>query len=50
MQRGGSPFVLIGFQPIRRKAVESLLEGKSNYMVDCDTISPTPLEQAIKED
>jgi 6-phosphofructokinase 1 len=33
------------------KAVESLLEGKSNYMVGLqnDTVVPTPLEQAIKE-
>jgi 6-phosphofructokinase 1 len=32
------------------KAVESLLEGKSNYMVGLqnDKVNLTPLEQAIK--
>jgi 6-phosphofructokinase 1 len=54
MQRGGSPscFDRVLASRLGVKAVESLLEGKSNYMVGLrnDTISLTPLEQAIKED
>jgi 6-phosphofructokinase 1 len=52
MQRGGSPscFDRVLASRLGVKAVESLLEGKSNYMVGLqnDTISLTPLEQAIK--
>jgi 6-phosphofructokinase 1 len=54
MQRGGSPscFDRVLASRLGVKAVESLLEGKSNYMVGLrnDTISPTPLEQAKRED
>jgi len=52
MQRGGSPscFDRVLASRLGVKAVESLLEGKSNYMVGLqnDTVSLTPLEQAIK--
>jgi 6-phosphofructokinase 1 len=52
MQRGGSPscFDRVLASRLGVKAVESLLEGKSNYMVGllCDKITLTPLEQAIK--
>jgi 6-phosphofructokinase 1 len=52
MQRGGSPscFDRVLASRLGVKAVESLLEGISNYMVGLqnDTISLTPLEQAIK--
>lgn len=52
MQRGGSPscFDRVLASRLGVKAVESLLEGKSSYMVGLknDTISLTPLEQAIK--
>ena len=52
MQRGGSPscFDRVLASRLGVKAVESLLEGKSNYMVGIlnDKISLTPLEQAIK--
>ena len=52
MQRGGSPscFDRVLASRLGVKAVESLLEGKSNYMVGLqnDAISLTPLEQAIK--
>jgi 6-phosphofructokinase 1 len=52
MQRGGSPscFDRVLASRLGVKAVESLLEGKSNYMVGLqnDSISLTPLEQAIK--
>jgi 6-phosphofructokinase 1 len=52
MQRGGSPscFDRVLASRLGVKAVESLLEGKSSYMVGLknDSISLTPLEQAIK--
>ena len=52
MQRGGSPscFDRVLASRLGVKAVESLIEGKSNYMVGLqnDSISLTPLEQAIK--
>lgn len=52
MQRGGSPscFDRVLASRLGVKAVESLLEGKSNYMVGLvsDKISLTPLEQAVK--
>ena len=52
MQRGGAPscFDRVLASRLGVKAVESLLEGKSNYMVGIlnDKISLTPLEQAIK--
>jgi 6-phosphofructokinase 1 len=52
MQRGGSPSCFDRVLACRLgvKAVESLLEGKSKLMVGLqnDTISLTPLEQAIK--
>ena len=52
MQRGGAPscFDRVLASRLGVKAVESLLEGESNYMVGllCDKITLTPLEQAIK--
>ncbi len=52
MQRGGSPscFDRVLASRLGVKAVESILEGKSNYMVGIlgDKITLTPLEQAIK--
>jgi 6-phosphofructokinase 1 len=52
MQRGGSPscYDRVLASRLGVKAVESLLEGKSNYMVGIlsDKISLTPLENAIK--
>lgn len=52
MQRGGAPscFDRVLASRFGVKAVESLLEGKSNYMVGllCDKIDLTPLKQAIK--
>lgn len=52
MQRGGSPscFDRVLASRLGVKAVESILEGKSNYMVGilADKITLTPLEQAIK--
>ncbi|AEW86154.1 6-phosphofructokinase [Flavobacterium columnare] len=52
MQRGGSPscFDRVLAARLGVKAVESLLEGKSNYMVGLleDKVALTPLEQAIK--
>jgi 6-phosphofructokinase 1 len=52
MQRGGAPscFDRVLASRLGVKAVESLLEGKSNYMVGVlnDKIGLTPLEQAIK--
>ena len=52
MQRGGSPscFDRVLASRLGVKAVETLLEGKSNYMVGLnqDKITLTPLEQAIK--
>jgi 6-phosphofructokinase 1 len=52
MQRGGAPscFDRVLASRLGVKAVESLLEGKSNYMVGllCDKITLTPLDQAIK--
>ncbi len=52
MQRGGSPTCYDRVLASRMgvKAVESLLEGKSNYMVGTihDKMSLTPLEDAIK--
>ncbi|MDR6844448.1 6-phosphofructokinase [Flavobacterium granuli] len=52
MQRGGAPscFDRVLASRLGVKAVESLLEGKSNFMVGllCDKIALTPLEQAIK--
>jgi 6-phosphofructokinase 1 len=52
MQRGGAPscFDRVLASRLGVRAVESLLEGKSNYMVGllCDKIELTPLEQAIK--
>lgn len=52
MQRGGAPscFDRVLASRFGVKAVESLLEGKSNFMVGIlgDRITLTPLEQAIK--
>lgn len=52
MQRGGAPscFDRVLASRLGVKAVESLLEGKSNYMVGLmnDKVNLTPLEQAIK--
>ncbi|WOC39826.1 6-phosphofructokinase [Polaribacter sp. HL-MS24] len=52
MQRGGSPscFDRVLASRMGVKAVESLLDGKSNYMVGllCDKIALTPLDRAIK--
>ena len=52
MQRGGSPscYDRVLASRLGVKAVESLLEGKSNYMVGIlnDKVTLTPLEQAIK--
>ncbi|MCD0468561.1 6-phosphofructokinase [Flavobacterium sp. JAS] len=52
MQRGGSPscFDRVLASRLGVKAVESLIEGKSNYMVGLreDKVALTPLEQAIK--
>lgn len=52
MQRGGSPscFDRVLASRMGVKAVESLLEGKSNYMVGLmnNKITLTPLEQAVK--
>lgn len=52
MQRGGSPscFDRVLASRLGVKAVESILEGKSNYMVGLlnDKVALTPLEQAIK--
>ncbi|MGB1308142.1 MAG: 6-phosphofructokinase [Oceanihabitans sp.] len=52
MQRGGSPscFDRVLASRMGVKAVESLLEGKSNFMVGLinDKIALTPLEQAVK--
>ncbi len=52
MQRGGSPscFDRVLASRMGVKAVESLLEGKTNYMVGLlnDVMSLTPLEQAVK--
>jgi 6-phosphofructokinase 1 len=52
MQRGGAPscFDRVLASRLGVKAVESLLEGKSSYMVGInrDEVTLTPLEQAIK--
>jgi 6-phosphofructokinase 1 len=52
MQRGGSPscFDRVLASRLGVKAVEALLEGKSNFMVGLyqDKVTLTPLEQAIK--
>ena len=52
MQRGGSPscFDRVLASRMGVKAVESLLEGKSNYMVGLknDQIEITPFDQAVK--
>lgn len=52
MQRGGSPscFDRVLASRLGVKAVESILEGKTNYMVGLlnDKVCLTPLEQAIK--
>ncbi|WP_432671061.1 6-phosphofructokinase [Flavobacterium sp. SM2513] len=52
MQRGGSPscFDRVLASRLGVKAVESLIEGKSNFMVGIlkDEVTLTPLEQAIK--
>ncbi|MFI2742325.1 6-phosphofructokinase [Zhouia sp. PK063] len=52
LQRGGAPscFDRVLASRMGVKAVESILEGKSNYMVGInnDTIVLTPLDQAIK--
>ncbi len=52
MQRGGNPscFDRVLASRLGVKAVESLLEGESNFMVGllCDKIQLTPLENAIK--
>lgn len=52
MQRGGAPscFDRVLASRLGVKAVESLIEGKSNFMVGllCDKVELTPLEQAIK--
>jgi 6-phosphofructokinase 1 len=53
MQRGGAPscFDRVLASRLGVKAVESLLEGKSNYMAGLlkDEITLTPLEQAVKD-
>ncbi len=52
MQRGGAPscYDRVLASRLGVKAVEALLEGKSNYMVGVikDEVALTPLEQAIK--
>ena len=52
MQRGGAPscFDRVLASRLGVKAVESLIDGKSNYMVglQCDQVKLTPLVQAIK--
>ena len=52
MQRGGSPscFDRVLASRLGVKAVESIIEGKSNFMVGLlnDKVALTPLEQAIK--
>ncbi|MEC4114077.1 6-phosphofructokinase [Myroides pelagicus] len=52
MQRGGAPscFDRVLASRLSVKAVESLLEGKSNFMVGLlnDQVALTPLEQAVK--
>ena len=52
MQRGGSPscYDRVLASRLGVKAVESILEGKSNFMVGMlnDKVALTPLEQAIK--
>ncbi len=52
MQRGGSPscFDRVLASRLGVKAVESILDGKSNFMVGIlnDKVALTPLEQAIK--
>lgn len=52
MQRGGSPscFDRVLASRLGVKAVESILDGKSNFMVGLlnDKVALTPLEQAIK--
>ena len=52
MQRGGSPscFDRVLASRLGVKAVESLLEGKSNFMAGLfkDEVLLTPLEQAVK--
>lgn len=52
MQRGGAPscFDRVLASRLGVKAVESIMEGKSNYMVGLiqDAVALTPLEQAIK--
>jgi 6-phosphofructokinase 1 len=52
MQRGGSPscYDRVLASRFGVKAVESIIEGKSNYMVGMlnDKVALTPLEQAIK--
>ena len=52
MQRGGSPscFDRVLASRMGVKAVESLLEGKSNSMIGLldDKMALTPLDQAIK--
>ncbi|PZR19192.1 MAG: 6-phosphofructokinase [Flavobacterium psychrophilum] len=52
MQRGGSPscFDRVLASRLGVKAVETLLEGQSNYMVGLikDEVALTPLEQAVK--
>ncbi|MFD2603614.1 MULTISPECIES: 6-phosphofructokinase [Flavobacterium] len=52
MQRGGSPscFDRVLASRLGVKAVETLLEGQSNYMVGLikDEVTLTPLEQAVK--
>ncbi|MFY0483535.1 6-phosphofructokinase [Flavobacterium sp. PLA-1-15] len=52
MQRGGAPscYDRVLASRLGVKAVESILEGKSNYMVGIlkDVVTLTPLEQAIK--
>ena len=52
MQRGGSPscFDRVLASRMGVKAVESLLEGKTNFMVGliCNKMELTPLEMAIK--
>jgi 6-phosphofructokinase 1 len=52
MQRGGAPscYDRVLASRLGVRAVESLLEGKSNYMVGMlnDAVTLTPLEQAIK--
>jgi len=52
MQRGGAPscFDRVLASRLSVKAVETLLEGGSNYMVGLinDQVALTPLEQAVK--